>query len=159
MFREIRKKRNEISPDMAKQLLAAQRRGVLAVLGDDGYPYAIPINYIYSEEDGKIYFHGSRAGHRVDAIKRCDKVCFTVYGNALVKEEAWAPYVQSVVVFGRCRMITDQDYAIELVRRFAAKYYPDMKLVDQEISRSGRAVQMFEIEIEHLSVKKCRKKK
>ena len=64
MFRTIRKKENEISIDTAKALLQSSRRGVLAVNGDDGYPYAIPINYVYDDDAQKIYFHGARAGHR-----------------------------------------------------------------------------------------------
>lgn len=94
MFRTIRKKKNEISIDTAKALLQSSRRGVLAVNGDDGYPYAIPINYVYDGDAQKIYFHGARAGHKVDALRACDKVCFTVYGNETIKEEDWAPFVQ-----------------------------------------------------------------
>ena len=81
MFREMRRKKNEISNDMAKQLLASSRRGVLAMTGDDGYPYAIPVNYLYDDKAQKIYFHGAKIGHKVDALRACDKVCFTVYGN------------------------------------------------------------------------------
>ena len=75
MFRTIRKKKNEISIDTAKALLQSSRRGVLAVNGDDGYPYAIPINYVYDDDAQKIYFHGARVGHKVDALRACDKVC------------------------------------------------------------------------------------
>lgn len=153
MFREIRKKKNKISIEAAKELLKNERRGVFSVNGDNGYPYGIPINYIYCEDEGKIYFHGAKAGHKVDSIKKCDKVCFTVYGNECIKAEEWAPFLQSAVVFGRCRLIDDQDQAIELCRMFACKYYPDVKLVDEELAISGKAVQMFEITIEHISGK------
>ena len=81
MFREIRKKKNAITADAAESLLEKSRRGVLAVNGDDGYPYAIPVNYFYDRNEQKIYFHGARAGHKVDALRASDKVCFTVYGN------------------------------------------------------------------------------
>src|SRR3712207_4394773 len=91
MFRTIRKKKNEIRIDKAKKLLSCSRRGVLAVNGDNGYPYAIPINYFYDENTQRIIFHGARAGHKVDSLKVCDKVCFTVYVNEMVKEESWAP--------------------------------------------------------------------
>ena len=84
---------------------AEARRGILAVNGREGYPYAIPINYYYDREAQKIYFHGARAGHKVEAIRACDKVCFTVYGGETIREEAWAPYLRSVVVFGRCRLL------------------------------------------------------
>lgn len=158
MFRPIRRTKRAISADAAKQLLKCERRGVLAVQGDDGYPYAIPINFIYDEDDDKIYFHGALAGHKIESIKKCDKVCFTVYGNESVMEEEWAPFVQSTVVFGRCHLIGDRGQAIRLVKKMAMKYYPEESLADEEIDRSGDAFQMFEIEIEHLSGKEIQEK-
>ena len=158
MFRPIRKKKNEISIDAAKELLRTSRRGVLAVNGDDGYPYGIPINYLYDEEDEKIIFHGAKAGHKVDALKKNDKICFTVFGNERIKEEAWAPFLQSVVVFGRCHLVESQEDTIALVKKFAAKYYPNMDMVNEEAAQFGRAVQMFEIQIEHLSGKEVQER-
>ena len=158
MFREIRKKRNQIDIESAECLLEQSRRGVLAVNGDDGYPYAIPINYFYDRENQKVYFHGSRVGHKVDALKSSDKVCFTVYGNEMIKEDPWAPFMQSVVVFGRCYLIEAGEHAIALLKRFAMKYYPDEQLADEEIMRAGKAAQLFEIEIEHLSGKEVQER-
>lgn len=158
MFRPIRRKNKEICAEAAKALLASSRRGVLAVNGDDGYPYGVPINYFYDEAVGKIYFHGAKAGHKFDSIKACDKVCFTVFGNETIKEEDWAPFMQSVVIFGRCHLVEGQERAFELCKKMAGKYYPDEKLIDEEIERSGTAMQMFEIEIEHLSGKEIQEK-
>lgn len=158
MFRPIRKKKNQISDEAAKELLRTSRRGVFAVNGDDGYPYAIPINFLYDEDAQKIYFHGSRAGHKVDSLRACDKVCFTVYGNETVRDEPWAPYMQSVVVFGRCRLLKSGEESLALVKRFAMKYYPDESLVDIEIAEGGRAVQMYEITIEHYSGKEVQER-
>lgn len=158
MFRPIRKKRNQISDEAAKELLRTSRRGVFAVNGDDGYPYAIPINFLYDEDAQKIYFHGSRAGHKVDSLRACDKVCFTVYGNETIKDEPWAPYMQSVVVFGRCRLLESGEESLALVKRFAMKYYPDESLVDIEIAEGGKAVQMYEITIEHYSGKEVQER-
>ena len=158
MFRSIRKKKNEISIDEAKRLLTEARRGILAVNGDDGYPYAIPINYYYDEADQKIFFHGSRAGHKVDSLNKCDKICFTVFGPEMVKVETWAPFVQSVVVFGRCHLVEDSTVTETRLRQFALKYYPDEELVNEEISISGKAVQMYEIEIEHFSGKEVQER-
>ena len=158
MFRPIRKKKNEIDVNVAQALLQNSRRGVLAVNGDDGYPYAIPVNYFYDTENQKIYFHGARAGHKVDALKACDKICFTVYGNEQIKEEAWAPFMQSVVVFGRCHLLEAGPKATALLKGFAMKYYPNEQLADEEIEHAGKAVQMFEIEIEHLSGKEIQER-
>ncbi len=158
MFREIRRKNHEINSDDAKALLQSCRRGVLAVNGDDGYPYAIPINYVYDKDIGKIYFHGAKAGHKVDSLRVCDKVCFTIFGNETVREEEWAPFMQSVVVFGRCRLVEPGERTTELLKKLAMKYYPDEQLADAEIARAGKAAQMFEIEIEHLSGKEVQEK-
>lgn len=153
MFRPMRRKQKEITMEAAKKLLLTERRAVLAVNGDDGYPYAVPVNFFYDEENSRIYFHGSRVGHKSDALKNCDKVCFTVYGNETVKDEAWAPYLQSVVIFGRCHPIADSSTVEAKLRLLAGKYYPDQATIDQEIAQSIKAVQMFEIEIEHLTGK------
>lgn len=158
MFRPLRRKKNEISAEDAKELLRTARRGILAMNGDDEYPYAIPINYIYDDTDGKIYFHGSRCGHKVDALKRCDRICFTVVGDEKVKDEAWAPYVKSAVAFGRCRLIENEEETIKTLKQLAMKYYPDEHMVDEEISRSAKAVQMFEITIEHISGKEVQER-
>ena len=158
MFRAIRRKKNEIGTEEAKKLLLTSRRGILAVNGDNGYPYAIPINYFYDETTEKIFFHGSRVGHKVDALKACDKVCFTVVGQEVIKAEQWAPYVKSAVVFGRCHLIEESEEALKTLRQLAMKYYPDEQTADEEISRSSKAVQMFEIDIEHISGKEVQER-
>lgn len=158
MFRKVRKKANEISASLAKDLIKKSRRGILAVNGDNGYPYAIPINYLYSEENQKIFFHGSKVGHKVDAIKKSDKVCFTVYGNEQIKEETWAPYVQSALVFGRCKLIEDEDRAMIVLKDFAMKYYPSEIMVEEEMKKAAKATQMFEITIEHISGKEVQER-
>ena len=158
MFRPVRKKANEISVEEAKKLLHEARRGVLAVSGDDGYPYAVPINYLYDEDAQEIIFHGSKVGHKVDALKRSDKVCFTVYGNETIRDEAWAPYMQSAVVFGRRRLPEYGEESMALLKRFAMKYYPEESMVDAEIADAGRAAQMYVIDIEHISGKEVQEK-
>ena len=158
MFREIRRKKKDIGAKAAEALIQCSRRGVLAVNGDGGYPYAIPINYFYDSGEKKIYFHGARTGHKIDAIRACDKVCFTVYGNETVKEEAWAPFLQSAVVFGRCRLVEDGAKATELLKKLAMKYYPDEQTADEEIARAGKAAQLFEIETEHISGKEVQER-
>ena len=159
MFRPVRKKANEISVEEAKKLLRESRRGVLAVNGDDGYPYAVPINYLYDEETQVIIFHGSKVGHKVDALKRSDKVCFTVYGNETVEtDEAWAPFLESAVVFGRCHLVEDLGETLRLCKKFAMKYYPTEKMVDDEVAASGKAVRMFRLQIEHISGKKVQER-
>ncbi|CRL37105.1 Predicted flavin-nucleotide-binding protein [Roseburia inulinivorans] len=158
MFREMRRIKNKISEEDAKNLLANEKRGIFAVNGDDGYPYAIPVNYFYDRENEKIYFHGAKSGHKIDALKKDDKVCFTVYGNERYKEGDWEPYSQSTVVFGRCRLIEDAEITEARVRELALKYYPDKEEAEQELRKSIQAVQLYEITIEHLSGKQVHEK-
>ena len=158
MFRPIRKKKNDIGVEAAEQLLLHCRRGVLAMNGVEGYPYAVPVNFYFDQESYKIYFHGAKAGHKIEALRACDKVCFTVYGNETIKEEAWAPFMQSAVVFGRCRLLENGPEAMARLKQFAMKYYPEEQLADEEIAHAGKAAQMFEIEIEHLSGKEVQER-
>ncbi len=158
MFRKIRRKNKEISLESAKLLLQNERRGVLAVNGDNGYPYAVPINFLYCEEENRIYFHSACCGHKAESLKKSDKICFTVYGNETIKEEPWAPFLQSAVVFGRCKPVSDNTIKTDLLRKFALKYYIDANTVDEEIEKSGKAAQIYEIEIEHISGKEIQEK-
>lgn len=159
MFRPLRRKKRAITDEEARKLLATCKRGVFAVNGDDGYPYAIPVNYFFDAEHDKIYFHGAKAGHKVDALKRDDKVCFTVYGNEWYQDGDWAPYVMSTVVFGRCRLANDTPAFIEdKVRQLALKYYPSAEEVEEEIAKDIKGVQLYEISIEHLCGKQIQEK-
>lgn len=72
MFRKMRRYRQQLSQEETISILKSGKTAVLGVLGDDGYPYTVPINYVYA--DGKIYFHGAKSGHKIDAIKRCGRV-------------------------------------------------------------------------------------
>ena len=158
MFRPLRRQKRAITEEEAKELLLREKRGVLAVNGDDGYPFAIPIDYYYDREQEKIFFHGAKVGHKVDSLKKSDKVCFTVYGNEHYEEGEWAPYVQSTVVFGRCHLIDDAAETEERVRELARKYYPSEEEIEAEIAKDIRAAQLYEISIEHLSGKQIKEK-
>ena len=158
MFRPMRKVRKAISDEAAKELLFSAKRGIFAVNGDDGYPYAIPVNFYYDRDAEKIYFHGSKAGHKIDSIKKSDKVCFTVYGNEHFTDGDWAPYSQSAVVFGRCRLIDDPAITEEKVRQMALKYYPTAEEVEVEIAQGIKYAQLYEISIEHLTGKEVQEK-
>lgn len=154
----MRRMKRAISDEDARGLLAEGRRAVLAVNGDDGYPLAFPIDYRFDAEANKIYFHGAKAGQKVDALRRSDKVCLTVMGNERFEDGEWAPYVQSVVVFGRCRLVDDAAKTKAEVRRLALKYYPSAEEVERELEKYLSAVQLYEIEIEHLTGKQVQEK-
>lgn len=158
MFRPMRRMKRAISDEDARGLLAEGRRAVLAVNGDDGYPFAFPIDYRFDADANKIYFHGAKAGQKVDALRRSDKVCLTVMGNERFEDGEWAPYVQSVVVFGRCRLVDDTAKTEEELRRLALKYYPSAEEVERELEKYLSAVQLYEIEVEHLTGKQVQEK-
>lgn len=158
MFREIRRKKREISIEEAKELLKNNRRAAFSVNGDNGYPFTIPINFYYDEEENRIYFHSAKVGHKIDSIKANDKVCFTTWNDGYLEEGDWAYYVSSCVVFGRASLITDFDMTVDKVRKFAMKYYPTAQEVEEEIEKDIKGVQLVAIDIEHISGKKIHEK-
>ncbi len=157
MFRPIRRVKREISKEEYLPVLKTAKRGVFAVNGDDGYPYAIPVDYYFDEEENRIYFHGAKRGHKVDSIRANDKCCFTVIGEDEASDD-WSFYVKSVVVFGRARLIEDEKMTVEKVRTLALKYYPTASEVEEEIEKDIIATQLYAIDIEHMSGKRIREK-
>ena len=158
MFRPVRRKKSEISREAAEEILLQARIGVLAVNGDEGYPYAFPINFLYAPEQGKIYFHSAKAGHKCDALAACDKVSFTAHGEEVVRKEVWAPFVRSAVAFGRCRKMEPGEEMLTALKRFAMKYYPEESLVDAAIAKDAGKVAFYEITVEHLTGKEVQEK-
>ena len=153
MFREMLRKKQALSEEDCITVLKSQKRGVLAVLGDEDYPYALPINHYYNDEDGHIYFHGAKFGHRVDAVKRHDKVSFCVYDEGYRREDEWALNIKSVIVFGRLVPVEDEDKMIDLCRRLSRKFTDDESYIENEIKRAGFRTLMYELIPEHMSGK------
>jgi len=158
MFRKMRRIKRELSVDAAKELLKNNKRAAFSVIGDMGYPYTIPINFYYDEEENKIYFHSAKEGHKVDAFRENDKVCFTTWDDGYKEEGDWAYYVSSCVVFGRAHFVKDEEKKLEKIRKFAMRYYPTESEAEEEIARDFSRVEMVEIEIEHISGKKIHEK-
>lgn len=158
MFRKIRRLKSEISVEEAKKLLKNNRRAAFSVNGDNGYPFTIPINFYYSENENKIYFHSAKSGHKIDSIKANDKVCFTTWDDGYLDEGDWAYHVSSCVVYGRAILIEDRKITEEKVRTLALKYYPNIIEAEQEIQKSIDRVQLVAIDIEHISGKKVHEK-
>lgn len=158
MFRKIRKTKNEIPAEEAKVLLRNNTRAAFSVDGDDGYPYTIPVNFYYDEDDDKIYFHSAKKGHKIDSIKANDKICFTTWNDGYLEDGDWAFHVSSCVVFGRAKLIEDRKITEEKVRKFARKYYPSPEEAEEEIKRAIAGVQLVAIEIEHISGKRVYEK-
>ena len=104
-------------------MLASAQRGILAVHGENGYPYGLPVNYVFL--DGKIYFHCARAGHKLDAVRADDKVCFTVLSEPVKHPGEWWNCFTSVICFGRIAEVADEPRKDRLLRLLGAKYFPE----------------------------------
>ena len=153
MFRNVSRVKQQLSETECIEILKREPRGVLSVLGDDGYPYGMPMNHWYCEEDGKLYFHSGKSGHRVDALQKNDKVSFCVYDQGFRKEGDWALNIRSVIVFGRVKVVENQERAIELTRQLSYKYTPDAAYIENEIKHFGDKVLCFELIPEHITGK------
>lgn len=154
MFREMRRFKQQVSESECKVVLKEEKRAAFSVIGDEGYPYTIPINFYYDEVDNKIYFHCAKEGHKVDAIKKCDKVCFTVWNQGFKKEGNWEWNATSVVVFGKAKLVSDVEIKREKLRKLAEKYYPTQAEVEKAMTGSSfEPAQIFAIEIEHMTGK------
>ena len=133
MFREMRRFKQQITTEECKKVLKEEKRAAFSVIGDDGYPYTIPINFYYDEADNIIYFHGAKEGHKVDAMNRCDKVCLTVWNQGFRKDGHWEWNPTSVVVFGKVKLVTEKNIFEDRLRKLAAKYYPNIDEIEKEM--------------------------
>jgi nitroimidazol reductase NimA-like FMN-containing flavoprotein (pyridoxamine 5'-phosphate oxidase superfamily) len=153
MFREMRRFKQQIPAQECIEVLVKEKRGVLSVLGDDGYPYGIPLNHLYCEEDGNIYFHGAKEGHKIDSILRCDKVCYTVFEEGYRKEGEWSLNVRSIVVFGRISLVEDEEKKEKICTALGRKFTDDREYLEKELKNNLDRVMCLMIKPEHITGK------
>ena len=153
MFRKLAKSNKAISHEACIELLKNQKRGVLSVLGDSDYPYGMPLNHFYDEKTGKIYFHSGNHGHRKDAVNKHDKVSFCVLSDPQLVEGQWGLDLQSVIVFGRMKIITDIDVVKDVCRRLSYKFTQNQEWIENEIEAFAKATIILELTPEHISGK------
>lgn len=154
MFREMRREKQLLSDDAARHVLEKGTTGVLGVAGDNGYPYTVPLNYVFTGE--AIYFHCAKAGHKLDAIRACDKVSFCVIDKAKIAPEEFTTYFTSVVVFGRATEVTDDDEKLIAMRLLNEKYVPGRSDDGEaEVQRAWNVLNVVKIVIEHLTGKEA----
>ena len=153
MFRKMRRFKQEISQESCVEILKKEPRGVLAVHGEDGYPYAFPMDHIYI--DGKLYFHCAKEGHKLDALERDNRVSYCVMDDGFKKDGEWALNINSVILFGTISKMDMSDTVRnrEIIRKLGLKYYPTEESVDKEIENAFARVQMLELTIDHMSGK------
>lgn len=148
----MRRKRQLLTEEESIAILNSGTSGVLAVDGDGGYPYAVPLSFVYS--DSKIYFHCAKSGHKLDALKKNEKVSFCVIGQDHVVPEEYTTYFQSVIVFGKARILVNDVEKREAIEKLAAKYSPDQEEGrKQEIDKEFPPLCMVEITIDHMTGK------
>lgn len=153
-FRPMRRKRQQLSNEESISILRQCTSGTLALSGDEGYPYALPISYVF--EDGKLYFHSALNGHKVDAIRKCDKASFCVIAADDVKPEKFTTYFRSVICFGRIHIIEDEKEKMTMIRKLSEKYNPgDETGFQHEIDKDFNRMIMIELDIEHMTGKEA----
>lgn len=153
MFREITRKKQALPMEKIIEVLDTEKRGVLSVIGDDGYPYGMPMNYWYNKENGYLYFHSGKKGHKVEALAVNNKVSFCVYDSGYKNEGEWALNISSVIVFGRVHVVENHEDAMKICEEMSLKYTPDLAYIEEEIQKFGDATLCYELRPEHMTGK------
>lgn len=155
MFREMRRKRQALPLEQCEEVLRRGTSGVLALSGDEGYPYAVPISYCY--DGSRLYFHCAKAGHKLDAIRREPRASFCVVDQDRVVPEEYTTYFRSVIVFGRVTVLEDDGAKRAAVEKLALKYAPADRAEHRReyIDREWDALCMLEMQVEHMTGKEA----
>ena len=153
MFRELTRKAKAATREECIRLLESEKRGVLSVLGDDGYPYGMPMNHWYDPETGCIWFHAGRGGHREDALRRCGKVSYCVHDEGYTVNGHWAKHVTSVIVFGRMELIEDMNEIVRVGTALSYRFIQDEEHIRREIAASAHKTMLLRLTPEHVSGK------
>ena len=149
----MRRKRQQLTKAECAQILYRNTSGVLAVLGDNGYPYAVPLSYVF--DGNALYFHCAKIGHKLDAIKSCDKVSFCVVDQDDVVPHKYTTYFRSVIVFGRASILNNDEEVLSAIEKLAVKYYPadSKENRDTAIKKECSAMCIVKIDIDHMTGK------
>lgn len=149
----MRRSKQQLTNEEAIEILRTETSGVFAVSGDCGYPYAVPMSYVFS--DGKIYFHCAKSGHKLDGVKRDNKASFCVIHKDDVVPEEFTTYYKSVIVFGKVRIIDSGEEMVNAARILGKKYYPEVteNILDEEITKFKDNMLILVLEAEHITGK------
>ena len=158
MFRKLTRIKQELSRAECEDVLRQSLRGVLAVNGEDGYPYALPLNQYYDAESATIYFHSGKAGYKIDCLSRSDKACFTVTDEGERRDGEWWLTFRSVVVFGRVERVTDGGEIERISRALSHKFTRDEGYIDREIDKYAPATLLLALHVEDIQGKTVREK-
>ena len=155
MFRNMRRKDQVLSREACAAVLGRGTSGVLAVNGDGGFPYAVPLSYVY--ESGRLWLHCAKEGHKMDAIRRDPKVSFCVVDRDQVVPLEYTTYFRSVILFGTARVLEDPAEIRAALEKLALRYAPEDSEAHREaiLEKELPAVVMVEVTVEHLSGKEA----
>ena len=153
-FRPMRRNRQQLSKDECESILGRCTSGVLALTGDGGYPYAVPLSYVYA--NGAIIFHSAVQGHKVDAIRQDNRCSFCVIEQDDIRPAEFTTYFRSVIAFGRSHILEDADEKVQALRQLGRRYSPNNEPgLQHEIDKSLDRVLLLRLDIEHLSGKQA----
>ena len=152
MFRPLRRRRQQLSQTECERILAEEPRGVLSVIGDDGYPYGVPWNFIYA--DNRIFFHSALEGHKLDAVRADPKASFCVLDKGEKPDDDWAYFFNSVIVFGNIRIVEDEAEKLLRLRQLGMKYFPSADEVEEYIRKNAARCHILALEIGHMTGKR-----
>lgn len=153
MFRKMRRFKQQLTDAECIQVLKESKRGVLSVMGEDGYPYGMPLSHWYNEENGKIYFHGANVGHKIDALKACDKVSFCVMDEGYREEGDWALNIKSVIVFGKISFMEAGEARDNFLIKLCDKFTDDKSYAEKELAADNKTLLCLELTPDHMTGK------
>ena len=151
MKREMRRIKQLLSEEKTVDIMKRNTAGVLALLDDDDYPYAVPISYVYS--DGKVYMHSARQGHKVDAVRNHEKASFCVIDKDRIVPEEYTTYFRSAIAFGKVRLVEDGEEKKKAAELLGRKYYPGdtMENLIKVIDEAEKRFLVIALDIEHMT--------
>lgn len=155
-FRKMRRFRQQLSREECEAILTQGTSGVLAVAGDGGWPYAVPLSYAYSK--GRLLFHCAREGHKLDALRREPRASFCVIQKDQVVPEKFTTYYKSVIVFGSVRILEEREEMAAAARELGRRYCPHEapQALEAEIAGALGRMYMLEMTVEHMTGKAAR---
>lgn len=155
MFREMRRAKQQLSREECERILRSATSGVLSLLGDDDYPYGVPVSHAYTPEC--LYFHGAPSGYKADAIARNGKASFCVIQQDVVVPEDFSTLYRSVIVFGRVRAITDEAEKRRALVALGSRFAPGAdEAARAYIEAHWNATQAYALDIERITGKESR---
>lgn len=152
-WRKMRRFKQQVSEEDCIHILKTERRGVLALHGENGYPYAMPINFYYDEADGNIYFHGAKEGTKAELLEADPRVSFCVCNQGFIREGEWAYNATSVIVRGRISIVEDREKAERICRSLGLKYYPTPEGVEKELRMAFARTRVTCLQIDYMTGK------